>query len=353
MPLQKHLRFLLGLLYAALALGAVFLLLPGLLPFLLGWVISCLLEPIVRFLCEKVRLRRGWSAAAVLLVFTALAAVGGYFLLRRLWFELTALSTKLPVWVDFIQELSQKLDNLIYRWNVAVSPDIRAVLQTVLTRTMEQISALFSSLGAALLEWCADGLLALPHAALFLFTAFLSCYFFLSGRPDLNLFFRKQIPQRWLPRLDTTVGQLKRALGSWLRAQGILMAVTFLLLGSGFLLLGVETAILLAAGIALLDALPVFGTGTVLIPWAFFSVLGGNMRQSLALVGLYAVLWLTRSLLEPKLIANRSGLHPLAALFAMYLGFSLFGVAGILLAPLAAVLVRQLHSSGVIKLWKE
>lgn len=352
MPIQKHLRFLLGLLYAALALGAGFLLFPGLLPFLLGWGVSCLLEPIVRFFSKNPKLRRSWVSAAVLLAFTGLTAAGGFFLVRRLWFELTALTTKLPGWMGLFQSLSKKLDHLIYRWTVAVSPDIRSVLQAALTQVTEQLTALLSSLGAALLEWLTNGLIALPRAALFLFTALLSGYFFLACKPALTAAYRRKIPKRWLSRLDQTSLQLKNAFGGWLRAQGILMAVTFLLLGVGFLLIGVDAAVLLAAGVALLDALPVFGTGTVLLPWALASTLGGNLRRGIALAALYAVLWLIRSLLEPKLIASRAGLHPLAALFAMYLGFSLFGVAGILLAPLAAVLVRQLYDSGLLKLWK-
>lgn len=347
MHIQKHLRFLLGLLYTALALGVAGLLLPGLLPFLLGWGVSCLLEPIVRFICGKVRLRRSWAAAAVLLLFSAILAAVGFFLIRRLWYELSLLSSQLPAWLEFFQGLSRRLDTLVYRWTVAVSPDIRSTVQNVLAQATAQVGTLISSLGTNLLEWCADVLLSLPRAALFLFTALLACYFFLSGRPALISFFRRQIPERWLCRLDRVTHRLKQALGGWLRAQGILMSVTFLLLAAGFLLIGAEPAILLAAGIALLDALPVFGTGTILLPWALFCVLSSDLQRGISLAVLYIVLWLVRSLLEPKLIADRAGLHPLAALLAMYLGFSLFGVAGMLLAPLGAVLVAQLYEGGI------
>lgn len=353
MHIQKHLRFLLGLLYTALALGAAVLLLPGLLPFLLGWVLSCLLEPPVRFFSAKVKLHRRLVSAAVLLFFSALLAAAGFFLLRRLWYELSLLSTQLPSWMGFLQNLSRRLDTLIYRWTVAVSPDFRSTLQSVLTQVTAQVGTLLSSLGTNLLEWCADALLSLPRAALFLFTALLACYFFLAGRPSLRSFFRRQIPERWLCRLDRTTHRLKQALGGWLRAQGILMAVTFLLLAAGFLLMGAEPAILLAAGIALLDALPVFGTGTILLPWALFCVLSADLRRGISLAVLYIVLWLVRSLLEPKLIADRAGLHPLAALLAMYLGFSLFGVAGMLLAPLGAVLLKQLWDNGALNLRKD
>lgn len=344
MALQKHLRFLLGLLYGALALAALALLLPGLLPFLLGRAIAFLLEPVVRLLCRtRPGLRRPISLI-VLLSFSASLFAGGWLLFRRLWAELAALSARLPDWIRYARELGQMLDDLLYRWTVALSPDLRAPLQHILSRAAEQLSQLISSLGARLLEWCADGLLGLPRGVLFLFTALMSGYFFLADQAVLTSFFRKLPPRQWLPRLEQTGTQLKQALGGWLRAQGLLMASTFLLLSAAFLLLDVETAILLAAVTAAVDALPVFGAGTVLLPWALAVMLGGNLRRGTALLGLYAVLWLIRSILEPKLIANRAGLHPLAALFAMYLGFSLFGVAGMLLAPPAAVLAAQLYA---------
>lgn len=353
MNTQKHLRFLLGLLYAALALAAFFVLLPGLLPFLLGWGLAGLLDPAVRFLCGKPRLKRGLATAVILLLFTTLLAAGCFFLVRRLWFELTVLSAKLPLWMEFLENLSQQLDNLIYRWTVAVSPEFRSSLQTALEGAVRQLTTLLSSLSFSLLERLAGGVLSLPQIALFLFTALLASYFILAGKPALTATLQKQIPDRWLHGLKKIVPQLKAALGGWLKAQGILLTITFLLLTAGFLLIKVDAAILLAAGIALLDALPIFGTGTVLLPWAIFSVLNGALRRGISLAVLYAVLWLMRSILEPKLIANRAGLHPLAALFSMYLGFSLFGVVGMLLAPLIAVLVTQLYACGVLNVRKK
>ena len=348
MDTRKHLQFLLGLLYTALAVGAFFLLLPGLLPFLLGWLLACLLEPAVGILCKKLHLSRGWSAAAVLLTFLALLTTGSFFLLQRLWFELTALSAKLPVWMQFLQNLNQRLDHVIYRWTVAVSPEFRSTLQSVLAGTVQRLTALFSSFASSLFETFSRGILALPRLALFLFTALLAGYFFLAGKPAFTAFVRKQIPTHRLSKLKKIIQQLKTALGGWLKAQGILMAVTFLVLTAGFLLMEVNTALLLAAGIALLDALPVFGIGTVLLPWGLFCILSGNLLRGISLAVLYIVLWLTRNLLEPKLISKGAGLHPLAALFAMYLGFTLFGVAGIILAPLAAVLAAQLYESGIL-----
>ena len=352
MPPKKHLRFLLGLVYAALALAALVLFLPGLMPFLVALGLSCLLEPPVRFLTERARLRRPWAAAGVMAVFALLLLGGCFLLLRRLWYELELLAQRLPALLGAFSGAEGWADALIYRLTVAVSPSSRDLLESVLGSVISQLRELISDLSAQVLSWTAGVLAALPSAGLFLFTTLLAAFFISAGRPALFAFFRRQVPERWLPRLEETGARLKEALGGWLRAQGILMVVTFLMLGAGFLVIGVDLALLLAAGVALLDALPVFGTGTVLFPWAAVEAFRGDFRRCAALLALYAVIWLTRSLLEPKLIADRAGLHPLAALLAMYMGFTLFGVAGILLAPLAAVVIRQIHDSGLLKLWK-
>ena len=122
-------------------------------------------------------------------------------------------------------------------------------------------------------------------------------------------------------------GGLREALGGWLKAQGLLMLITFGELAAGFLLLRVELSLLLAGLVALVDALPVFGTGTVLLPWAVLALLGGDVRMSVGLLVLYSVISLVRSLLEPR---------------------QALGVLGMLLAPLAAVLARQLWDSGLL-----
>ena len=103
---------------------------------------------------------------------------------------------------------------------------------------------------------------------------------------------------------------------------------------------------------AIVDALPVLGTGTVLIPWAIYHLLLGTFPRGIALLALYAIILLVRSLMEPKVMAAQAGLPPLSALLAMYLGYCLFGIWGMLLLPVLLLFVKQLQDSGAIHLWK-
>ena len=139
---------------------------------------------------------------------------------------------------------------------------------------------------------------------------------------------------------------LRRTFWKWLGAEGVLCGVTFLLLLLGFLYLKQDYGFLLAVLIALVDALPVLGAGLFLVPWALGHLLLGSVPRGVALLALYAVILLVRSILEPKLMAAQAGLPPLSALLAMYVGYSFFGVGGMLLLPIVLLFCRQLSAGG-------
>ena len=146
---------------------------------------------------------------------------------------------------------------------------------------------------------------------------------------------------------------LLSTLSKWFKAQCILLGVTFAELLAGLLLIRQPYALLLAAAIALIDALPVFGTGTVLLPWAAVCLLLQHTPKAFSLVAIYAVITLVRSFLEPKVMAAQVDLPPLAALMAMYIGFCTFGVGGMIFFPLALLFLKQLHDAGYLRLWKQ
>ena len=349
MPKDRHTRFLLGLLYAGLGMGALWLcmrfLLPWLAPFLIALALAALLEPGVRLLSQRLHLPR-WGASALcagLLSLLLLAGLG--LLLWRLGYEAALLLGRLPTLLSGLPTLTRRLEGWLYRFQIALPVPFQEYAQQLMERLLEQGIALPNRLYDTLSGAVSSALAALPAAGLFLFTTLLATYFISAGRPELCAALKRSIPERWREPAARGATSLKQALGGWLKAQGLLMLITFGELALGLLLLRVDLALVLSALIALVDALPVLGTGTVLVPWALVSLLGGNWKLALGLAVLYGVIWLVRSLLEPRLIGSRVGLPPLAALLSLYVGFQAFGVAGMIQAPLLAVLVRQLWSA--------
>lgn len=353
MPENKHLRFLLKLLYAALALAALWLalrfLIPWLLPFLLAAGLAALLEPVIRLLGKKFRLARRWAAALCTLLLSALLCGGIGLLAWRAWYEAGVLMEKLPALLAGLPELGRKVEAWLYRFTVALPVPLQDRFQAAMESLTAQGSALSGRLTGWLSEAVGGAVSALPGAFLFLFTTLLATYFISAGRPELAQRLARMIPARWTSRLQEGRSRLKQVLAGWLKAQGLLILITFGELAVGFLVLRVDPALLLAGLVALVDALPVFGTGTVLIPWAVLAFFGGSRELALGLLILYGAVTVVRNVLEPRLVGERLGLHPLLALAAMYVGFQAFGVAGMVLAPFAAVLAKGLWDGGLFR----
>lgn len=356
MPENKHLRFLLCLLYGGLLVGGVWLacrvVLPWLLPFVVALGLSLLLEPPIRLLTRRLGMGRRWAAG---LCTGALAGglLGVLGLLGwRIWYELTLLLERLPLLLAGLPDLAGQWESRIYRFLVALPLPVQEPARRALEGLMEQGAALPGQFYRWLTGAVTDLAAALPAALLAVTTTLLAVYFISASRPQLVELARERLPGRWLEGIQGLKAGFQTALGGWLKAQLLLMLITFGELTAGLLALRVELALLLAGLIALLDALPVFGAGVILVPWGLGALLGGQTLLGVGLLVLCGVVMLVRSLLEPRLVGRRVGLHPLAALISMYVGFQAFGVPGMILAPLAAVLAKQLWSSGVLQAFR-
>lgn len=146
---------------------------------------------------------------------------------------------------------------------------------------------------------------------------------------------------RW-QQLSNLSGCIRLVLGHWIQAQIKLLGVTFLILFLGFLLLRIRFSLLLGLGIALLDALPIFGTGTVLIPWGLLSMLSGDIHLGIGLMILYGAAALSRNVLEPKILGAQMGVSPLLTLLSIYVGYRLSGVLGMILLPILTMLGAEI-----------
>ena len=165
----------------------------------------------------------------------------------------------------------------------------------------------------------------------------------LSGElPAIRGWLRRTVRPAWLEKMQTLGGHVRTTLGGWLRAQLKLMGITFLILNAGLLLLRVRYPVLAALVITVVDALPVFGTGTILIPWALALFLQGETKTGIGLVILYGAAALSRQALEPRLVGKQVGLNPVLTLLALYTGYRLLGVGGMIVFPIAAMLFKQL-----------
>jgi predicted PurR-regulated permease PerM len=137
-----------------------------------------------------------------------------------------------------------------------------------------------------------------------------------------------------------------------LRGYIIIMFITYIELFIALSILRVDYAAILAALIAVLDIMPVVGTGTVLIPWFVVALLMGNFGLAAGVIITYIAITVIRNIIEPRIIGQQVGLPPIVTLIAMYVGLKLYGVLGMMLLPVTIIVIVKLQENGIIRLWK-
>ena len=317
-------------------------LLPLFFPFIIGTLLALAAEPIVRFGCGRLRLPRSLSSGigvslSFLFLITAILMLAA-LIIRQLR-ELTGI---LP---DLSGTIRSGMDS-VCAWMLELAAKAPRGIEPVLTRNINDFfsggSALLDRVSAYLLRLASGVLSQVPNSALSICTAVIASFMISAKLPKIKDFLKSKLNAQKLQPISNALHWLKHSLGGWLKAQLKLSAITFCVASAGLLLLRIPHALLWAALIAVVDAFPVLGTGSVLVPWSLVAFLQGDRMLAFGLLGLYGAAAVTRSVLEPRLVGKQLGIDPLVTLLALYVGFRLFGLPGMILAPMVAVTVTQL-----------
>ncbi len=341
-------------LYIAAAFGGGFIfirfLLPWAAPFILAFALAAMMEPLVRAL-QRCRWKRGAAAAVVTLSFLGVIV----FLVVKLVAYLASFTSqsleKIPI---IMEKLGENIESLMGRLSniMAASPP---GIAEILNQNMESAAELLYTLPSLLTQWLPDFLAKAaqrgPDVLLFAVTAGIGTYFISASFPRTTAFIIAQIPPGIKQRFSGFGRDLKGSFGGFIRSQLILMAMTFVQLLIAFWVLGIKNCLLPALITAFVDALPVFGTGIILVPWALYGLLLGNSLQGFGLLVSWLVVSLVRNCAQAKLLGDQIGLEPLASLLAIYVGWQVWNIWGMLLFPLVLVTLQQLNDKGLIKLW--
>lgn len=330
---------------ALIALGCWFFIRYGLsvgLPFFLGAAVALAAEPVVGLLHGKLRLPRPLAAGVgVTMVFVLLISVL-VILVAVLVREAGHLSGIVPELADAARQGMGSLEG----WLLDMAERTPDSVRVVLTDSVEG----FFSDGSAMMDRVVDQALGMAtsfvgwvsEGALGFATGVLAAFMISARMPKIKGYLRSKVPDTWRETYLPALMGIKDALFGWLWAQLKLAGVALVVLFIGFWALQIPYAPVWAVVVALVDAFPVLGVGTVLIPWSIICLLQGQQVRGIGLLGIYALVWLTRSVLEPKLVGKELGLDPLMTLVAMYAGFKLFGLVGMILSPVLAVAAVRL-----------
>lgn len=341
---------------AAAVLGAwaaVRFLLPLLLPFLLAFACAFALEPAVKYLCRCAGVSRPVGSAACLL--TSLLLIGGivYLAAQRLVYEAGSLRDELPAFFESASAATKRWQVILTRYADSVPEGLDAYVEKAgraLATGLEEAPAYLSGRVISALGAVAA---AAPSALLFAVSFVIGIYFISASFPAVLDFLSRQIPPESRAKVGQILNGLRGSVGRWFRAQAIMMLIMFFALSIAFAMLRIRYSLLMALITAIVDALPVFGAGTILLPWAAYMLLVGETAVGVGLAVTYGAVALLRGLIQAKLLGDQLGLHPLVTLVSIYAGYKVWGLMGMIVFPIAAISIKQLNDSGLVKIWKK
>ncbi len=355
---------------------------PVLLPFLAAFLIAWILTGPVTFVEKKIHLKRNLASILVVVLFYGLVAGVIYFagrhvigLVQEIFAELTAflsetvypLAEAFVTWLDRIltgsadpalqyagEQASQMAGNVSQYAN-----EESEVMANLSARYMSDGSAqvtaraaeMLSDVSGAVISGVSDAAASIPGICMNVLFTVIATVFMELEFPAILDFLHRQIPGRWQRSVADGKSYVLGTLGKCLLSYGLILLMTFAELFVGFLVLGVDEAFVIAFLIAVLDILPVLGTGTVLIPWTLIAFASGETRLAIGILVLYLIITVVRNIVEPRLVGRQMGLSPVVMLPCMLVGLKFFGIIGLFGIPFGVAFLKSLNDRELIHIF--
>ena len=321
------------------------------LPYLILWTLPfifafLIIEPLVKLINKKLKIPLKLASAFVVVVVIAIIVWLVVEVLGRIVEEVGSLVAQ----SDYI---SSQITNAFLRWHDLILSYTGDGFAQFIDEQLD-----WSNIGVAVSNYLTgyiwptiEKLLAvaksLPNILVFIVALLLGTYFISSDTEAIHDSAVKLIPKAAYPHLKTVKNGMSRALLAYIRAQLIMICITFTELIIGFSLIGGSVrnyTLIFALTISIIDALPILGTGTVLIPWGIGAIIAGSTKLGVYLLILYLICLLVRQLLEPRILSLQIGMHPLVTLMTMYAGLKILGFLGMILGPVIALIITKADS---------
>ena len=341
---KEPVKTLIKIAYIAIAAAFIFLLLPKLvkyfLPILCAIVISLFIDPVVDFLVIKAHFNRRVAViVAMLLVIT---------LIGLIIFNLVYQA------VYFLQDFAEKIPDLLNRdyvfldwlgnfdaFMIQMPEAMQNFVDNIRVNAISNISQLIAPATKTAINAAGAIAASLPSIIIFTVVLILATYFISYDRQKIVNGMQKFVDTDRFKRLKLIKNKLFQVCGAYFRAQLIMMGIIFCVLLIGFLILGIESPFFVAFIVAIVDAIPVLGTGTVLVPWALFELISGKYTMAIGLVIMYVMAIVVRQFTEPRVVSSQIGLYPLITITSMYVGLKAIGIFGMILGPVVTIIVLK------------
>lgn len=323
-------------------------------PFLIAFIISLILEPIIKFIMKKTKLKRKTSSIIVFVI--AIAVIIGILTwgITSLISETSDILSNFNEYADMIYNMIQ---NLIKNIDFSKMQIPENVMNTIQNSALEFLGTITQWAKNAL-TGVVNFITSIPTIGIYVAVTLLSLYFICVDKIYMVDQLEHHLPETWVKKIGVHLKGLIQSLGGYLKAEVILIIISFVISLIGlyifhFIGWNVEYPLIMALIIGFIDALPIFGSGTVMLPWAVFTAFMGDIRLAIAIFALWALMSIVRQLIEPRIVSGQIGIHPIFTLIAMYTGFRFMGVIGMLIGPIILIILKNIYGTlidkGIIK----
>ena len=315
-------------------------------PFVIGWVIAMIANPVVRWLEKRLKIVRKLGSAIIIILVLALIVMGIYFGFSKAFTEIKIFIDNFPEMYRQFEEDFRQIGREFQGIFHLMPAELQAGWDAMVSNMDQGMADLITGISEPTVTAAGNFAKRLPSVLIAVIVTVISAYIFIAERDEIILWSKKIAPSSLQKRMTMVVDNFKYAVGGYFKAQFKIMVVVALILSLGLAILQVKYVLLCAILIAMLDFLPFFGTGTAMIPWAVFKLLTGDYKLAIGLIILYATTQLVRQLIQPKLVADSMGLTPLVTLVLLYVGYKMGSVLGMILAVPAGMIVINMYKAG-------
>jgi len=321
------------------------------LPFIIAMIIAALVEPIIKFFMKYTKMKR--KLASIVSLILVVVVIGGllFGLSSKLISEAQSLISNLNIYFDDV-----------YNWGIQVIDDMQENLSSdnieIIQNTLMGIIDASKAVVMNLLTGLITIITSIPNAITYSIITLLAIIFICFDKQYLPNTIKSQIPTKWFDKIKQIIKEMCSVSVKYIKAEAKLSFVCFILVLTGLLfvnLIGikVEYLLVMAVLIGFIDILPLFGAGGVMVPWAVYLLIIGNIPLAIA-VGIIWIIWaVLKQLIEPKMVSKEMGMHPIFTLIGMYTGFRLAGVFGLILGPIILLIIKnifgELINKGIVK----
>ncbi len=339
---SKVLKKILNILITTLIIVVILKIACFYMPFLIAFIIAMILEPIIKFIMKKLKISRKLSSIIIIsILLVILIGIVGWGI-TTLINEGDSILKNSDVYINKIQTIINDIQNS-QLFN-KIPNEFKDLVMVNKTDYMKTINLSMTNF----LNNLKNFVLQVPNFLLIFFFSLTALYFMCTDKIYMIDQLEHHIPDNWSRKLFLHLKEITSKLSKYLEAEAILIFISFVISLIGLWIfklmnLGINYPFIIALGIAFVDALPILGSGTVMVPWAILEALNGKLHLGLSIMILFVIMTIIRNFMEPKLVSKHIGVHPVFSIIAMYTGFKLIGILGLIIGPILLIILKEVY----------